>query len=130
MFSTNGSAVANKSLRQKGTPLSKQYMHAFAFQQLRSTGEFLHLTRDTLYRDRFQGIPKSGYARIFENLPAHENIIAMLGCDARSRITVARSRVAFDGHPFAGTIVFTRTIDEFFDRIFGVVPCRTIDFVF
>jgi UDP-galactopyranose mutase len=54
----------------------------------------------------------------------------MLGCDARSRITVASARVALDGHPFDGTVVFTRAINEFFDRTFGVIPCWTFDFVF
>jgi UDP-galactopyranose mutase len=84
---------------------------------------------DRCYRDRFQAMPKFGSTQIFENLLVYENIKVVLGCDARSWITIASGWVMFDGHPFDGTVIFTGAIDEFSDLIFGVLPSRTIDFV-
>jgi len=75
--------------------------------------------RDNRYfTDNYQAMPKLGYTRMFENLLDHDNIKLMLNTDYREIAGVI---------PY-GKMIYTGPIDEFFDRRFGPLPYRSLDF--
>lgn len=74
---------------------------------------------DRYFADRFQGIPKYGYTRLFERMLSHANIKIGLGVawgEAETTVTFKRA-------------VFTGPIDEFFDFCYGRLPYRSLRFV-
>lgn len=85
---------------------------------------------DRYFQDTYQGIPKDGYTRLFENLLDHENITVKLNTDAKSELTFTEDAVLFRGVPFSGQIVYTGAVDELFDCCYGRLPYRTLDFEF
>ena len=88
------------------------------------------LSRDCGYfQDPWQGMPLNGYTPIFERLLDHPNITVELGTDAARRLTLGDA-LLLDGEPFAGTVIFTGALDEFFGCRFGRLPYRTLDFRF
>jgi UDP-galactopyranose mutase len=89
------------------------------------------ISRDNRYfQDPWQGMPKEGYTKVFERLLDHPNIEVVLNCDAKTRVTVADDHLELDGRRFAGTVVFTGQVDEFYDLRFGRLPYRTLDLAF
>jgi UDP-galactopyranose mutase len=89
------------------------------------------ISRDNRYfQDPWQGMPRDGYTKIFERLLDHPNIEVILNCDAKTRVTVADDHIALDGRRFAGIVVFTGQVDEFYDLRFGRLPYRTLDLAF
>jgi UDP-galactopyranose mutase len=72
------------------------------------------------FTDPFQAMPLHGYTRMFERMLDHENITLALKADYRDLVTEVRF----------GEMVYTGPIDTFFDRRFGPLPYRSLDFVF
>lgn len=87
---------------------------------------------DRHYQDEYQGIPKYGYTKMFENMLDHQDIKIMLNTDYRELITVNHHthQVKFMGQLFEGKLIYTGKIDELFDFQFGELPYRTADFRF
>jgi UDP-galactopyranose mutase len=77
--------------------------------------------RDTRYfSDKYQGIPKYGYTRMFEKMLTNRNIHILLNTDYKEII----SSVKFN------KLIFTGPIDYFFDYMHGKLPYRSLDFRF
>jgi UDP-galactopyranose mutase len=76
-------------------------------------------TRDTRYfTDKYQGIPKYGYTRMFENILAHKNIHLLLNTDWLD----VKNRINYD------TLYYTGPIDEYYDYKFGKLEYRSVRF--
>ena len=90
------------------------------------------LSRDDRYfQDLYQGMPLEGYTPLFEKLLDHPNIQLRLSTDAGEVLTLTQvGTTLVDGHPFHGPIIYTGAVDDLFERRFGRLPYRTLDFVF
>lgn len=86
--------------------------------------------RSGYFLDRYQGMPKDGYAALFGRLLDHPNITVLLGADAAERMTLAETGILLDGAAFEGPVVYTGAPDALFGRRFGALPYRTLDFEF
>lgn len=81
----------------------------------------IRLSRDDRYfQDRYQGMPREGYTRLFERLLASDRITVLLSTEF--------TRELADEHPGA-RIVYTGPIDAYFDYRHGVLPYRSLRFV-
>ncbi|MFZ5987757.1 MAG: UDP-galactopyranose mutase [Bacillota bacterium] len=77
--------------------------------------------RDNRYfSDMYQGIPKHGYTRMFENILDHPGIHVLLNTDFQKT----------KDHFNCEKIIYTGCIDEFFGFKFGKLPYRSLDFEF
>lgn len=91
----------------------------------------VYLARDDRYfQDRYQGMPKYGYTRLFEQLLAHPNIKVLQNTNAKELITLddATQTISFMGQPFIGKVVYTGLLDELFDFRFGELAYRSLKF--
>ncbi len=79
----------------------------------------LRTNRDDRYlSEEFQAMPRDGYTRLFERLLANPLIEVRLKTDFRD----ARAQVSYDH------LVYTGPIDEYFDRVLGPLPYRSLRF--
>ncbi len=92
------------------------------------------LSRDNRYfQDTYQGLPLEGYTAVFEKILAYDGIDVRLGCQGKDVLRLdpdGEVKVYFGGKPFAGKIIFTGALDEFFDCCYGRLPYRSLDFKF
>ena len=72
---------------------------------------------DRYFADRFQMMPRDGFARLFENMLDHPGITRALATDYRDAIRDIRFE----------KLIHTGPIDEFFDYRFGKLPYRSIE---
>jgi UDP-galactopyranose mutase len=75
---------------------------------------------DNYFDDKYQGIPVDGYGKMFEKILDHEKIKISLN-------------TSFDEYKYSWQenydyIVFTGSVDEFFDYQYGYLPYRTVRF--
>ena len=83
------------------------------------------------FADKYQGVPKDGFYKMFENMSEHENIDLRLNADAKSLfVFTENSEILFDNTPFSGKVIYTGALDELFDFKFGELPYRSLDFKF
>lgn len=81
----------------------------------------VRLSRDNRYfRDRFQGIPVLGYTHMIQRMLSHRNIEVALSTPFRTILDCA-SRCR---------LIFTGTIDSYFNHYFGLLPYRSLRFEF
>lgn len=81
----------------------------------------IYVSRDNRYfQDKYQGIPKHGYTKLFRRMLQHPNIRVMLKTDYKE---IARE-IEFE------RMVYTGSIDEFFDYEYGPLPYRSLRFQF
>ncbi|MFO1143720.1 MAG: UDP-galactopyranose mutase [Amaricoccus sp.] len=73
---------------------------------------------DRYFLDRFQAMPRDGYTRMFERMLDHPRIDLALGTDFH------------DLDLAAPLTVYTGPIDRYFDRCFGPLPYRSLEFRF
>jgi UDP-galactopyranose mutase len=73
---------------------------------------------DRYFTDRYQAMPLRGFHRMFERMLDHPNITVSLGVEYRDAVR----DTAFE------TIIYTGTLDEFFDYRWGVLPYRSVRF--
>ena len=85
---------------------------------------------DRYFQDTYQGMPKDGYTKIFENMLDNPNIEVMLDTDAKDVVEFAQQDILFKGEKFEGSVIFTGAIDTLFDCCYGRLPYRTLDFIF
>ncbi len=90
------------------------------------------LSRDDRYfQDPYQGMPSEGYTPLFEKLLSHSGITLRLETDALELLTLTQvGTTLVEGEAFQGPIVYTGAVDDLFERRFGRLPYRTLDFVF
>lgn len=70
------------------------------------------------FNDRWQGIPINGYNELIERL--------LQGCDVRLGIDFLEQREQL--LPLAGKVVYTGTIDSYYDYCFGALEYRSVRF--
>jgi len=70
------------------------------------------------YNDSYQGIPIGGYTALFENM--------LRGIEIRLNVDYLKNREELNS--LASNIIFTGSIDEFFDYRFGVLEYRSLRF--
>ncbi len=92
----------------------------------------IFLSRDDRYfQDAYQGMPQDGYTPLFEKMLDHPGIELRLNTDASEVLTLTQvGTILVDGELFKGPIVYTGAVDDLFERRFGRLPYRTLDFVF
>jgi UDP-galactopyranose mutase len=73
---------------------------------------------DRYFTDRYQGMPRDGYTRLFENMLDHARIRIELGVDYRDVVRRTRWK----------TLIYTGPIDEYFSYRFGALPYRSLRF--
>ncbi|MCD6105632.1 MAG: UDP-galactopyranose mutase [Thermosipho sp. (in: Bacteria)] len=79
------------------------------------------ISRDNRYfQDKYQGIPKDGYTKLFERMLKNKNIEVQLNTDFKE----IKDKVKYD------LLIYTGPIDEFFDYKYGKLDyrCVKIDF--
>lgn len=75
--------------------------------------------RDTRYfADKYQGMPKYGYTKMFQKMLNKKNIHILLNTDYRDIM----NEVAYD------TLIYTGSIDEFYGYEFGKLKYRSVQF--
>lgn len=75
---------------------------------------------DNYYYDIYQGIPSEGYTKIFERLVNHSNISVALESGYDEYKQNWRSKFK--------KLVFTGSLDDYFNYEFGALPYRTVTF--
>lgn len=70
------------------------------------------------FNDPYQGIPKGGYTRIIEQM--------LEGAEVRTNVDYLEGKDAFDA--MADLVVYTGTIDSYFDYRFGPLEYRSLRF--
>lgn len=82
------------------------------------------------FQDTYQGMPKDGYTKMFENMLAHSNIEVHLSTAAADVLRFEAGTVYYENEEFFGNVFYTGAIDELFDCKYGRLPYRTLDFQF
>lgn len=72
------------------------------------------------FTDRYQGMPKHGYTRMFENMTKSSRIKIMLNTDYKEVI----DDIKYD------LLIYTGPIDEFYNYDMGALKYRSLDIVF
>lgn len=72
------------------------------------------------FTDKYQGIPIKGYTALFEKMISHRNIEILLNTDYRDILKDVHFK----------KLIFTGPIDVYFDKIYGSLPYRSIEFKF
>jgi len=75
---------------------------------------------DRYFTDPHQGVPKEGYTALFQRLLDHPNITVVLG-ESYKRF---HTKISFDH------LIYTGSIDEYFDYCYGPLPYRSMQFAF
>jgi UDP-galactopyranose mutase len=75
---------------------------------------------DRYFVDKYQGIPKNGYRKMFENLLEHENIQLFLGCDWFEIKEEIKTK----------HVIYTGELDRFFNYCYGKLEYRSLEFDF
>lgn len=116
-------------ISQVGRPLYEMFFRNYTRKQWRRDPSELdpsvcgripvRTNRDDRFCDeKFQALPKDGYAAMFAKMLAHPNIEVRLKTDYRE----ARHAVQFRH------LIYTGPVDEYFDRCFGALPYRSLRF--
>ena len=86
--------------------------------------------KEGYFDDKYQGIPKEGYTKIFEKMLRHPNIKLILNKKMQEVIKLdhLNKNILFDGKVFKGKVIYTGPIDELFDFKFGKLPYRSLKF--
>ena len=93
----------------------------------------IYISKDNRYfTDKYQGIPKEGYTKIFERMLNHPNIKILLNTDFKEVIDIdyENKKIYFLGQEFKGKLIFTGMIDEFFNFKYGYLPYRSLELRF
>jgi len=93
----------------------------------------IYISRDNRYfQDKYQGIPKEGYHKLFERMLSHPNIKLLLNTDFKEVIDIdyEERKIYFLGKEFKGKLIFTGPIDEFFNYEYGELHYRSLKFEF
>lgn len=79
----------------------------------------VYISRDDRYfQDKYQGIPADGYTKMMENILNNKLIKIELGMDFNK----IKNKIKYD------YLIYTGSIDEFFDYKFGKLPYRSLEF--
>ncbi len=118
-------------LSRVGTDLYEKFFKNYTLKQWGIPAERLHpsvceripvrLNRDDRYfTDRYQGMPLKGFTELFNKMLAHNNIDILLETD----YTDTPGSVKYKN------LVYTGSVDEYFDRCYGRLGHRSLNFEF
>jgi UDP-galactopyranose mutase len=121
--------LEEQALSQVGTDIYEKLIRGYTAKQWRRDPKDLpasiikrlpvRFTWDNNYfNDRYQGVPEEGYTAMFENM--------LNGIDVQLDADYLADRPGWNAK--ARTVVFTGRIDDYFDRRFGELEYRTLDF--
>ena len=85
---------------------------------------------DRYFSDRFQAMPRRGYAELVKNMLDHKNIKILLNTDFNEVMNLRGEEIFLFGQKFDGRLIYTGQLDELFDRRFGALPYRSSDMKF
>ncbi len=89
----------------------------------------INLNYDNKYfADTYQLQPSKGYTALIKNILDHENITVRLNTSANDVVKLVGLKTLYDGVEFAGAVIVTSPVDEFFDYRFGELPFRSVKF--
>ena len=71
------------------------------------------------FQDKYQGVPKDGFFKLFERMLDHENITVQTGTDARELLKIQKDGLVWDGQRFMGSVIYTGELDELYDCRYG-----------
>lgn len=93
----------------------------------------VYISRDNRYfQDNYQGMPKEGYTKLFENMINHPNIKVMLNTDYKEvlDINLENGDCKLFEQSYYGQVIYTGPIDYFFNYKYGELPYRSLKFEF
>ncbi len=91
----------------------------------------MRLNYDNRYfEDRYQGVPKEGYHKLFSRLLDHPNITVSLQTNSLDLIKLFDGAVYVDNTKFSGGVIYTGALDELFKSAYGALPYRGVSFEF
>lgn len=82
------------------------------------------------FTNKYQAVPAAGFTGMFEKMLDHPGITVRTGVKMEDCIEVRGNEIWFEGEPFAGKVIFTGALDEFFGCRYGRLPYRTLDIRF
>jgi len=85
---------------------------------------------DRYFNDRFQALPKFGYAKLVRNMLAHKNIKLLLNTDFHEVMALRDEKIYLFRKQFKGRLIYTGQLDELFNKKFGELPYRSLDMKF
>lgn len=89
------------------------------------------ISKDNRYfQDKYQGMPKEGYTKLFERMLSNKNIKLLLNTNFKELINIKDDEIYFMGEKFKGKLIFTGKIDELFNYEYGELPYRSLKFEF
>lgn len=83
---------------------------------------------DRYFNDKYQGVPKEGYTRIFEKMLENKNIKLLLNTNFNEIVNLdfETKKIFLFNNEFKGKMIFTGMIDELFNYKFGELPYRSL----
>lgn len=84
--------------------------------------------RDTYFEDKYEFMPKDGFANFYNKLIDSPFIEALTRVEALEHICFTEDKIIYDGCDVQ--IIYTGAIDELFKYRFGVLPYRSLWFDF
>lgn len=89
------------------------------------------LSRDNRYfGDKYQGVPKDGFAAMFERMLDHPGIEVRLNEECLDSLSFEEGGILFEGRPYGGGVIYTGALDELFGCRYGRLPYRSLRFCF
>ncbi len=85
---------------------------------------------DRYFTDKYQYMPKKGFADMITNILRHPRIKLKLKTDVKKEISLSDGQIYYGGKPFDGSLIYTGCVDELFDYKYGVLPYRSLKFKF
>ncbi len=86
------------------------------------------------FQEPWQGVPKEGFTALFKKMLSHENITVRTGTDAGAVLKLVKNpeggKIYYKGAEFTGPVIYTGPLDGLFNREYGRLPYRSLDFVF
>ena len=87
---------------------------------------------DRYFHDRYQGLPKFGYTRMFANMLNLSSIKLLLNTTMKDLVEIDHDKleIRFMGNCFCGKLIYTGMLDDLFNNCYGKLPYRALKFEF
>lgn len=82
------------------------------------------------FQEKYQGVPRDGFTKMFACMLGHRNITVETGVSAKERLEFYEHKICLDGQEFQGDVVYTGELDELYGCRYGRLPYRSLRFVF
>jgi len=82
------------------------------------------------FQDKYQGVPKDGFTRLFARMLDHADITVQTGVQASKRLEIKEQEILLDNRTFTGDVIYTGALDELYGCRYGRLPYRSLRFDF